>query len=186
MYIKHSHGFFTAYLLPNSCSTWLSTVSSWPAALLASFTIVIFGFGDWNLYAGSNCNIAYSPSYTDVCPACMTAYIAKTWILLLFLWEVIDFCCSFLLRCLRELRHWRPSLREGTSSLRFFAITIVHFLVDTTSISGAVNSPADYVSIYAYWSSWGVGSGGCCDGCLCNWGLKPGSGQRGFISDLFP
>lgn len=35
MYIKHSPGFFTAYLPPNSCSTWLSTVTSWPAALLA-------------------------------------------------------------------------------------------------------------------------------------------------------
>lgn len=50
----------------------------------------------------------------------------------------------------KRVKTWTTthSVREQFSTCS--AITIVHFLVGHTSISGAVNSPVEYGSIYAY------------------------------------
>ncbi|KAF1979540.1 potassium/sodium eff [Bimuria novae-zelandiae CBS 107.79] len=66
----------------------------WIAALcLASFTLVLSGFGDGNL--GSNCNDSYSESCDTVFRARATCFACLTWFSLFLAWQMIDMRRSF-------------------------------------------------------------------------------------------
>jgi P-type Na+/K+ transporter len=66
----------------------------WIAALcLASFVLVVFGFGDGNL--GQNCNGSYSDECDTVVRARATTFACLTWFALFLAWEMIDMRRSF-------------------------------------------------------------------------------------------
>ncbi|KAF1929485.1 potassium/sodium eff [Didymella exigua CBS 183.55] len=66
----------------------------WITALcLASFTLVVFGFGDGNL--GSGCNEGYNPSCELVFRARATTFACLTWFALFLAWEMVDMRRSF-------------------------------------------------------------------------------------------
>ncbi len=61
----------------------------WITALcLASFSLVVFGFGDGNL--GSGCNETYSDDCKTVFRARATTFACLTWFALFLAWEMID------------------------------------------------------------------------------------------------
>jgi Na+-exporting ATPase len=66
----------------------------WVAALcLASFVLVLHGWGDGDL--GSNCNDAYSESCDTVFRARATCFACLTWFSLFLAWQMIDMRRSF-------------------------------------------------------------------------------------------
>ncbi|OCL11911.1 sodium P-type ATPase-like protein [Glonium stellatum] len=66
----------------------------WVAALcLASFSLVLYGFGDGNL--GENCNDLYSESCDTVFRARATCFACLTWFALFLAWEMVDMRRSF-------------------------------------------------------------------------------------------
>ncbi len=66
----------------------------WMAALcLASFSIVLFGFGDGNL--GANCNASYSAECDTVFRARATTFVCLTWFALFLAWEMVNMRRSF-------------------------------------------------------------------------------------------
>lgn len=66
----------------------------WTAALcLASFSLVLFGFGDGDL--GTNCNETYSAACDTVFRARATCFACLTWFALFLAWEMIDMRRSF-------------------------------------------------------------------------------------------
>ncbi|KAL9131307.1 MAG: hypothetical protein Q9217_000742 [Psora testacea] len=66
----------------------------WMAALcLASFSIILFGFGDGNL--GSNCNDSYSEGCDTVFRARATTFVCLTWFALFLAWEMVSMRRSF-------------------------------------------------------------------------------------------
>jgi Na+-exporting ATPase len=66
----------------------------WIAALcLASFSIVMFGFGDGNL--GQNCNESYNPTCDTVFRARATTFACLTWFSLFLAWQMLDMRRSF-------------------------------------------------------------------------------------------
>ncbi|KAF2676819.1 sodium P-type ATPase-like protein [Lentithecium fluviatile CBS 122367] len=66
----------------------------WIAALcLASFTLVLNGFGDGNL--GSNCNDSYTPDCDTVFRARATCFACLTWFSLFLAWQMVDMRRSF-------------------------------------------------------------------------------------------
>ncbi|KAF3050909.1 Na+ ATPase [Didymella keratinophila] len=66
----------------------------WIAALcLASFSIVMFGFGDGNL--GTGCNEGFNDSCTTVFRARATTFACLTWFSLFLAWQMIDMRRSF-------------------------------------------------------------------------------------------
>ncbi|KAK8869432.1 Sodium transport ATPase 5 [Apiospora arundinis] len=66
----------------------------WIAALcLATFSLVVFGFGDGSL--GTNCNDAYSEACDTVYRARATTFATLTWFALFLAWEMIDMRRSF-------------------------------------------------------------------------------------------
>lgn len=61
----------------------------WMAALcLASFSLVLFGFGDGNL--GLGCNDSYSAQCDTVFRARATTFVCLTWFALFLAWEMIN------------------------------------------------------------------------------------------------
>ncbi|KAI1859432.1 hypothetical protein JX265_010435 [Neoarthrinium moseri] len=66
----------------------------WITALcLATFSLVVFGFGDGDL--GINCNESYSESCNTVFRARATTFATLTWFALFLAWEMIDMRRSF-------------------------------------------------------------------------------------------
>lgn len=66
----------------------------WMAALcLASFSLVLFGFGDGNL--GANCNDSYSAVCDTVFRARATTFVCLTWFALFLAWEMVNMRRSF-------------------------------------------------------------------------------------------
>jgi P-type Na+/K+ transporter len=66
----------------------------WVATLcLASFTLVLYGFGDGNL--GENCNSTYSEACDTVFRARATCFACLTWFALFLAWEMVDMRRSF-------------------------------------------------------------------------------------------
>ncbi|KAF7505632.1 hypothetical protein GJ744_000567 [Endocarpon pusillum] len=66
----------------------------WVATLcLASFSLVLYGFGDGNL--GENCNGTYSEACDTVFRARATCFACLTWFALFLAWEMIDMRRSF-------------------------------------------------------------------------------------------
>ncbi|KAH7075122.1 hypothetical protein FB567DRAFT_183901 [Paraphoma chrysanthemicola] len=66
----------------------------WIAALcLASFSLVMFGFGDGNL--GTSCNESYNPSCDTVFRARATTFACLTWFSLFLAWQMLDMRRSF-------------------------------------------------------------------------------------------
>jgi P-type Na+/K+ transporter len=66
----------------------------WMAALcLASFSLVLFGFGDGNL--GANCNDSYSEACDTVFRARATTFVCLTWFALFLAWEMVNMRRSF-------------------------------------------------------------------------------------------
>ncbi|KAF3008599.1 hypothetical protein E8E13_007740 [Curvularia kusanoi] len=66
----------------------------WITALcLASFTLVVFGFGDGNL--GTGCNEGYNESCELVFRARATTFACLTWFALFLAWEMVDMRRSF-------------------------------------------------------------------------------------------
>ncbi|KAI1868730.1 uncharacterized protein JN550_006305 [Neoarthrinium moseri] len=66
----------------------------WITALcLATFSLVVFGFGDGDL--GINCNESYSKSCNTVFRARATTFATLTWFALFLAWEMIDMRRSF-------------------------------------------------------------------------------------------
>jgi hypothetical protein len=66
----------------------------WIAALcLASFSLVMFGFGDGNL--GQSCNESYNPTCDTVFRARATTFACLTWFSLFLAWQMLDMRRSF-------------------------------------------------------------------------------------------
>lgn len=66
----------------------------WIAALcLASFSLVLHGFGDGNL--GVNCNDSYSDACDTVFRARATCFACLTWFSLFLAWQMVDMRRSF-------------------------------------------------------------------------------------------
>ena len=66
----------------------------WMAALcLASFSVVLFGFGDGSL--GSGCNSDYSEECDTVFRARATTFVCLTWFALFLAWEMVNMRRSF-------------------------------------------------------------------------------------------
>ncbi|KAK2783809.1 hypothetical protein FQN52_009456 [Onygenales sp. PD_12] len=66
----------------------------WMSALcLASFSLVMFGFGDGNL--GRGCNTTYSPECDTVFRARATTFVCLTWFALFLAWEMVNMRRSF-------------------------------------------------------------------------------------------
>ncbi|KAL8706187.1 MAG: hypothetical protein Q9201_000765 [Fulgogasparrea decipioides] len=66
----------------------------WTAALcLASFVLVLFGFGDGNL--GDHCNESYSAACDTVFRARATCFACLTWFALFLAWEMVSMRRSF-------------------------------------------------------------------------------------------
>ena len=66
----------------------------WIAALcLASFSIVMFGFGDGNL--GTGCNEGYNDTCETVFRARATTFACLTWFSLFLAWQMLDMRRSF-------------------------------------------------------------------------------------------
>jgi Na+-exporting ATPase len=66
----------------------------WIAALcLASFSIVMFGFGDGNL--GTGCNEGYNETCNTVFRARATTFACLTWFSLFLAWQMLDMRRSF-------------------------------------------------------------------------------------------
>lgn len=66
----------------------------WIAALcLATFSLVVFGFGDGNL--GEGCNDSYSEVCDTVYRARATTFATLTWFALFLAWEMVDMRRSF-------------------------------------------------------------------------------------------
>ncbi len=66
----------------------------WMATLcLASFSVVLFGFGDGNL--GSGCNDSYSAECDTVFRARATTFVCLTWFALFLAWEMVNMRRSF-------------------------------------------------------------------------------------------
>ena len=83
-------GIFTNELLID-----ILVYGAWMASLcLASFTIVMWGFGDGNLGAGT-CNDSYSAECDTVFRARATTFVSMTWFSLFLAWELINFRRSF-------------------------------------------------------------------------------------------
>ncbi|KAL8913039.1 MAG: hypothetical protein Q9171_002107 [Xanthocarpia ochracea] len=67
----------------------------WMAALcLASFSVVLFGFGDGNLGTGG-CNSNYSEECDTVFRARATTFVCLTWFALFLAWEMVNMRRSF-------------------------------------------------------------------------------------------
>jgi P-type Na+/K+ transporter len=83
-------GIFTNELLID-----ILVYGAWMACLcLASFTIVMWGFGDGNLGSGT-CNDSYSADCDTVFRARATTFVSMTWFSLFLAWELINFRRSF-------------------------------------------------------------------------------------------
>ncbi|EER38044.1 sodium transport ATPase 5 [Histoplasma capsulatum H143] len=66
----------------------------WMSALcLASFTLVVYGFGDGNL--GRGCNTRYSEQCDTVFRARATTFVCLTWFALFLAWEMVNMRRSF-------------------------------------------------------------------------------------------
>lgn len=66
----------------------------WMSALcLASFTLVVYGFGDGNL--GRSCNTRYSEQCDTVFRARATTFVCLTWFALFLAWEMVNMRRSF-------------------------------------------------------------------------------------------
>lgn len=66
----------------------------WTASLcLASFSLVLFGFGDGDL--GEDCNESYSPDCDQVFRARATCFACLTWFALFLAWEMVNMRRSF-------------------------------------------------------------------------------------------
>ena len=82
-------GIFTAEVLID-----LTVYGFWMAALcLASFSLVVWGFGDGNL--GHDCNNQYSNQCELVFRARTTTFVALTWFALFLAWEMVHMRRSF-------------------------------------------------------------------------------------------
>lgn len=82
-------GIFTIELLVD-----MTFYGIWMAALcLASFSLVIYQWGDGNL--GINCNSTYSPECDTVFRARATTFVSMVWFSLFLAWELINFRRSF-------------------------------------------------------------------------------------------
>lgn len=82
-------GVFTLEVMLDMCVYGL-----WIAALcLASFTLVLNGWGDGDL--GSNCNDSYSESCNTVFRARATCFACLTWFSLFLAWQMVDMRRSF-------------------------------------------------------------------------------------------
>ncbi|KAK9776451.1 hypothetical protein SCAR479_06774 [Seiridium cardinale] len=82
-------GIFTAEFLVD-----MVVYGLWIAALcLATFSLVVFGFGNGDL--GENCNDSYSESCDTVYRARATTFACLTWFALFLAWEMIDMRRSF-------------------------------------------------------------------------------------------
>lgn len=82
-------GIFTAEFLTDMVvyGLWITLLC------LASFTLVVFGFGDGNL--GSRCNERYDEVCDLVFEARATTFACLTWFALFLAWEMVDFRRSF-------------------------------------------------------------------------------------------
>lgn len=91
-------GIFTAEVLID-----MTVYGFWMAALcLASFSLVVWGFGDGNL--GRDCNNRYSPSCELVFRARTTTFVCLTWFALFLAWEMVHMRRSFF-RMERKPKH---------------------------------------------------------------------------------
>lgn len=92
--------------------------------IMASFSLVVFGFGPGDL--GRNCNLEYSPSCEIVFRARATCYSTMTWIFILFAWELIDFRRSVFYMP-NGPRAW--ALHFWENQFLFYSVTVVFVLV---------------------------------------------------------
>jgi Na+-exporting ATPase len=95
----------------------------WMAALcLASFTIVLFGFGDGHI--GDNCNNRYSEGCNLVFRARATCFTAMTWFSLFLAIEMMDLRRSFF-RMTPGSKHWLTQWARDLWENRFLFWSIV-------------------------------------------------------------
>ncbi|KAL1953226.1 hypothetical protein VTO42DRAFT_3368 [Malbranchea cinnamomea] len=86
---QSKHGIFTPEIIID-----ILVYGVWMAALcLASFSLVMFGFGDGDLAEG--CNNSYSEACDTVFRARATTFVCLTWFALFLAWEMVDMRRSF-------------------------------------------------------------------------------------------
>lgn len=88
----------------------------WMAALcLASFSLVLFGWGDGNLASG--CNSNHSAECSTVYRARATTFVCMTWFALFLAWEMMNMRRSFFdMHRRRPMRRGRPRPRRSRRS----------------------------------------------------------------------
>ncbi|KAK5993895.1 Sodium/potassium exporting P-type ATPase 5 [Cladobotryum mycophilum] len=85
------HGVFTPELLLD-----MVVYGLWMSALcLASFILVLYGFGDGTANLGDNCNQEFSQACEPVFRARATTFACLTWFALFLAWEMVDMRRSF-------------------------------------------------------------------------------------------
>lgn len=99
----------------------------WVATLcLASFTLVLYGFGDGNL--GENCNGSYSASCETVFRARATCFACLTWFALFLAWEMVDMRRSFFRMQPDSKRYFTQWMRDVWRNRFLFWAIIAGFL----------------------------------------------------------
>ncbi|OLN88991.1 Sodium transport ATPase 2 [Colletotrichum chlorophyti] len=96
----------------------------WTAALcLASFVLVMFGWGDGQF--GSNCNKDYSPECDTVFRARATCFASLTWFALFLAWEMVNMRRSFFRMQPKSTKYFTQWFWDTwRNKLLFFAIVI--------------------------------------------------------------
>ncbi|WFD43203.1 P-type Na(+) transporter [Malassezia psittaci] len=98
----------------------------WMAALcLATFTLVLYGWGDGDL--GNDCNNSYNASCDTVFRARGATFVVITWFSLFLAWEVIDLKRSFF-RMRSSQSIWTQWFHDTWNNKFLFACVVVGFV----------------------------------------------------------
>ncbi|TDZ48253.1 Sodium transport ATPase 2 [Colletotrichum trifolii] len=99
----------------------------WTAALcLASFVLVMFGWGDGDF--GTNCNNTYSARCDTVFRARATCFASMTWFALFLAWEMIDMRRSFFRMQPKSTRYFTQWFWDTWRNKLLFSAIIVGFV----------------------------------------------------------
>jgi Na+-exporting ATPase len=101
----------------------------WTAALcLASFTLVLYGYGNGNL--GENCNSSYSQDCELVFQARATTFTSLTWFSLFLAWEMINLRRSFFRMQPKTKHPWTQWMRDvWRNKFLFFSVCAGFFTI---------------------------------------------------------
>ncbi|KAI9818969.1 MAG: hypothetical protein M1832_004137 [Thelocarpon impressellum] len=126
----------------------------WMAALcLASFAIVLFGFGDGKL--GVDCNNRYSAECDTVFRARATTFVCLTWFALLLAWELVNMRRSFFRMRPGGARPWTQWTRDVWRNQFLFWGVVAGFVTIFPALYAPVISRVVFKHEGISWE-WGV------------------------------